>query len=96
MNFKPSGRKIEYGKNKGEDILIPNIKDEKDIYEKTINQITLKEGVKHLDDVQKKVIFQRYYDGKTQMEIAEEFNISQAQVSRIEKNALKVLKSFFD
>ena len=34
MNFKPSGRKIEYGKNKGEDILIPNIKDEKDIPEK--------------------------------------------------------------
>lgn len=34
MNFKPSGRKIEYGKNKGEDILIPDIKDEKDIPEK--------------------------------------------------------------
>lgn len=34
MNFKPSGRKIKYGKNKGEDILIPDIKDEKDIPEK--------------------------------------------------------------
>ena len=34
MNFKPNGRKIEYGKNKGEDILIPDIKDEKDIPEK--------------------------------------------------------------
>lgn len=34
MNFKPSDRKIEYGKNKGEDILIPDIKDEKDIPEK--------------------------------------------------------------
>ena len=34
MNFKPSGRKIEYGKNKGEDILIPDIKGEKDIPEK--------------------------------------------------------------
>lgn len=34
MNFKPSGRKIEYGKNKGEDILIPDIKDKKDIPEK--------------------------------------------------------------
>ena len=34
MNFKASGRKIEYGKNKGEDILIPDIKDEKDIPEK--------------------------------------------------------------
>ena len=37
MNFKPSGRKIEYGKNKGEDILIPDIKDEKDILEKVKN-----------------------------------------------------------
>lgn len=37
MNFKPSGRKIEYGKNKGEDILIPDIKDEKDISEKVKN-----------------------------------------------------------
>ena len=34
MNFKASGRKIEFGKNKGEDILIPDIKDEKDIPEK--------------------------------------------------------------
>lgn len=34
MNFKPNGRKIEYEKNKGEDILIPDIKDEKDISEK--------------------------------------------------------------
>jgi len=85
-----------YSDNGDTILLLDQIKDEKDVYEKTINQITLKEGVKHLDDVQKKVIFQRYYDGKTQMEIAEEFNISQAQVSRIEKNALKVLKSFFD
>ena len=65
---------------------------EKDEYEKTINQITLKERVKHLDKVQKDIIFQRYYDGKTQMEIAEELNISQAQISRLEKRAIKQLK----
>jgi len=36
----------------------------------------------------------RFYDGKTQMEVAEEVGISQAQVSRLEKNALKSMKNF--
>lgn len=84
-----------YSDNGDTILLLDQIKDETDVYEKTINHITLKEGVKHLDDIQKKIIFQRYYDGKTQMEIAQEYNISQAQVSRIEKNALKLLKMFF-
>lgn len=84
-----------YSDNGDTILLLDQIRDEKDEYEKTINQITLKEGVKHLDNVQKDIIFQRYYDGKTQMEIAKEYNISQAQVSRIEKNALKILKMFF-
>ncbi len=84
-----------YSENGDTILLLDQIKDETDLYEKTINHITLKEGVKYLDDIQKKIIFQRYYDGKTQMEIAQEYNISQAQVSRIEKNALKQLKMFF-
>lgn len=48
MNFKPSGRKIEYGKNKGEDILIPDIKDEKDIPEKV--KIFFKDSYDFLED----------------------------------------------
>ena len=84
-----------YSDNGDTILLLDQIKDEKDEYQRTINQITLKEGVKHLDKMQKDIIFQRYYDGKTQMEIAQEYNISQAQVSRIEKNALKTLKMFF-
>ena len=84
-----------YSDNGDTILLLDQIRDEKDEYQKTINQITLKEGVKYLDEVQKDVIFKRYYDGKTQMEIAQEYNISQAQVSRIEKNALKILKMFF-
>ena len=49
MNFKPSGRKIEYGKNKGEEILIPDIKDEKDIPEKV--KTFFKDSYNFLEDL---------------------------------------------
>ena len=45
--------------------------------------------------MQKKIIEKRYYEGLTQFEIAEELSISQAQVSRLEKNALDNLKKLF-
>ena len=48
-----------------------------------------------LFQIQKNIIRDRYYLGKTQFEIANESNISQAQVSRIEKSAIESLKSFF-
>jgi RNA polymerase sporulation-specific sigma factor len=46
-----------------------------------------------LGEREKKILFLRYYQGKTQTEISEEVGISQAQVSRLEKNALKSLKA---
>ena len=55
----------------------------------------LKEALSKLNKTQKDVIRDRYYLGKTQFEIANESNISQAQVSRIEKSAIESLKSFF-
>ena len=51
----------------------------------------LKEGFKKLNEREKHIINERYYTGKTQMEIANEIGISQAQVSRLEKNALKAI-----
>lgn len=62
---------------------------------KLVNHLSLIEGLSHLNEVEKKIIKKRYYDGMTQFEIAEEFDISQAQVSRLEKNALKTLKNYF-
>ena len=62
---------------------------------KLVNHLSLMEGINHLNDIEKKIIKKRYYDGMTQFEIAEEFDISQAQVSRLEKNALKTLKNYF-
>ena len=60
-----------------------------------LNSLSLEEGLKSLDEVESMIIRKRYFEGETQLEIANEFNISQAQVSRLEKNALKTLKNFF-
>ena len=66
MNFKASGRKIEYGKNKGEDILIPDIKDEKDIPEKV--KTFFKDSYDFLEDLVSKeniVYAEVHYDEDT-------------------------------
>ncbi|WP_203362233.1 RNA polymerase sporulation sigma factor SigG [Bacillus sp. REN10] len=54
-----------------------------------IEEIALKEGLKRLNDREKMIIRKRFYQGKTQMEVADEIGISQAQVSRLEKAAIK-------
>lgn len=76
-------------------LLIDQIKDEEDTPRKLVDIITLNDALNTLSEVQRKVINDRYYLGKTQFEIANEFNISQAQVSRIEKGALSNIRSFF-
>lgn len=84
-----------YGEGDESIYIIDQLSDESQSYEKTINYITLKEALSKLNKTQKDVIRDRYYLGKTQFEIANESNISQAQVSRIEKSAIESLKSFF-
>ena len=54
--------------------------------------IALREAMKKLNEREKKIIGMRYYSGRTQMEIAEQIGISQAQVSRLEKVALEKLR----
>ena len=58
---------------------------------KKILQIMIEDGFKKLNKRLRSIIYDRYYLGKTQMEIAEEIGISQAQVSRLEKSALKIM-----
>lgn len=78
--------------NGGDEIyLIDQIKDDETSEEKKILELTIKEGFKKLSDRERHIINERYYVGKTQMEIANEIGISQAQVSRLEKNALKTI-----
>ena len=57
-----------------------------------LNGIALKEAIHSLDHREKTILSLRFFKGKTQMEVAEEIGISQAQVSRLEKNVLKKIK----
>ncbi len=56
----------------------------------------IKEAFSRLNEREKRIIYHRYYEDKTQSEIATELNISQAQVSRLEKNALKIMHDSFN
>lgn len=72
--------------------VMDQIRDENNTDEVWLEDIALKEAMKNLSDREKKIISLRFYGGKTQMEIAEEIGISQAQVSRLEKGALDRIK----
>ena len=84
-----------YSDQEDEILLIDQIKDEQDTHDYRVDTSTLKDALATLSEVQQKVINDRYYLGKTQFEIASEFNISQAQVSRIEKSAIANIRGFF-
>lgn len=74
--------------------VMDQISDKKNREENWVEVIALNEAVKKLSDRERHIIELRFYQGKTQMEVAEEIQISQAQVSRLEKNALKTLRSY--
>ena len=57
-----------------------------------LEEIAIKEAISNLSDREKKILSLRFFRGKTQMEVANEIGISQAQVSRIEKGALDTIK----
>ena len=58
-----------------------------------IEEISIKQAIKNLDDREKMILNMRFFEGKTQMNVANEIGISQAQVSRLEKFAMKKIKS---
>ncbi len=73
--------------------VMDQIKDEKNNENSWIDNISLREAIKTLSKKEKEIIELRYYKGKTQVQVAAKIGISQAQVSRIEKNALSLLKN---
>lgn len=81
-----------YNSDGDELYLLDQIKDDKDEIKNLGNIISLKSSLKHLKQKEFDIIHQRYYLDKTQTEIAKELGISQAQVSRLEKNAIAQLK----
>ena len=58
-----------------------------------IDELLLRDAIKTLSEREKNILYLRFYQGKTQVEVASEIGISQAQVSRLEKNALSRIKS---
>lgn len=75
--------------------VMDQVKDIKNNDENWAEMMTINEALKKLSNKEKNIIMRRYFDGKTQMEIAEEIGISQAQVSRLEKNALEQMKRYY-
>ena len=80
--------------NKDGDVLelMDQIKDESSDEGIWTEKLALQQAVEELDYREKKILFMRYYEGKTQTEISQEIGLSQAQISRLEKNALSGLK----
>lgn len=69
--------------------VVDQLSDEKNKDINWIEELALKEGMRRLNDREKLILRKRFFQGKTQMEVAEEIGISQAQVSRLEKAAIK-------
>lgn len=74
--------------------VMDQVQDKKDTDENWLEKIALKEAIKKLSEREKLVLDLRFYKGRTQIEVADEIGISQAQVSRIEKNALKNMRKY--
>ena len=85
-----------YGDGEDSLLLMEQICDTKSNEINWIDNVELTDAVAVLPEIEKKIIVLRYYIGKTQMEIADELNISQAQVSRMEKSALSKIKKLID
>ena len=76
-------------------VVADQIRDEKNIDENWANNVSLELAIAQLGQRERNIVNLRYFEGKTQMEVAEEVGISQAQVSRLEKAALKAMKKRF-
>lgn len=74
--------------------VMDQISDKKNREENWVEEISLNEAIKRLPEREKNIIDLRFFKGRTQMEVAEEVGISQAQVSRLEKNALKSMRNY--
>lgn len=74
--------------------VMDQISDKKNKEETWVEHIALSEAMKKLNDREYEIVTLRFFEGKTQMEVAQAIGISQAQVSRLEKNALKFMKTY--
>ncbi|MBR4027339.1 MAG: sigma-70 family RNA polymerase sigma factor, partial [Lachnospiraceae bacterium] len=74
--------------------VMDQISDKQNKEEHWIEDLSISTAMKQLNDRDEQIIRLRFFEGKTQIEVAEEIHISQAQVSRLEKNALKNMRTY--
>ena len=74
--------------------VMDQVRDTKNTDESWTEHIALSEAMRKLGERERTILAMRFYDGKTQMEVAREIGISQAQVSRLEKNAITQMRKF--
>lgn len=74
--------------------VMDQVKDAKNTDENWLRDIAVSEAMNHLADRERHILNLRFFQGKTQMEVADEIGISQAQVSRLEKSALKHMRKY--
>lgn len=74
--------------------VMDQISDKKNKEDNWVEELSLSQAIKRLNERERLIIKMRFFEGKTQMEVAEEIHISQAQVSRLEKGALKELREY--
>lgn len=74
--------------------VMDQISDKKNKEENWVEKLSLNDAMKKLADRERDIITLRFFEGKTQMEVADIIGISQAQVSRLEKNALKIMRNY--
>ncbi len=75
--------------------LMDQVKDSKNIDELWAEKMTIEGALEKLNKKEKTIVVKRFFDGRTQMEVAEEIGISQAQVSRLEKSAISHIKRWY-
>lgn len=82
--------------NDGGDALyvMDQVSDKKNREENWVEELSLEAAMERLNERERQIISLRFFDGKTQMEVADQIGISQAQVSRLEKNALKTMRQY--
>ena len=85
-----------YGDETDNIFVMDQISDKKNSDELWAEHITVVEAMKKLNEMEKKIVNKRFYEGRTQTEVANEIGISQAQVSRLEKSAIDHIKRMYD
>ncbi len=75
--------------------IMDQVKDEKNSDEKWADNLTIMQSMNRLNSKERDILVRRFFEGRTQIEVAEEIGISQAQVSRLEKNAINHIRKYY-